>query len=140
MNIRPRSGRPTQLGSPEWFTGSVYMDEIAEAAPPSHLRVQVVTFIPGARTAWHTHPLRQVLYATQGAGRVQLGSHLEMALAPGDTVVIPAGQRHWHGAAPDHSLVHMAFLEADPHTAEEATWYEQVDVVAYEAFPVSGAT
>lgn len=135
MNIRPSSARPTLLGPQEWFTGTVYLDEIAETAPPSHLRAHIVTFDPGARTAWHAHPIGQILYASHGARRAQLDGEPVVSLLPGDTVVIPPQRRHWHGAAPDHDFVHLAIQEAHPDTGEEATWYEPVSEDDYHAAP-----
>lgn len=135
MTVRHADARATQTGPDEWFTGAVYLDEIAETTPPSHLRAHVVTFTPGSRTAWHTHPLGQILYATHGLGRVQLDGEPVRALIPGDTIVIPPGQRHWHGAAPEHTFVHIAIQEADPESGEEASWHEHVSDADYTATP-----
>lgn len=133
MKLLHATDRPTLIGPAEWFTGTVYLDEIAETVAPSYLRVHAVTFTPGARTAWHTHPLGQVLHATYGAGRVQLEGEPVHALAPGDTVVVPPGRRHWHGAAPGHTFAHIAVQEAHPDTGEEAAWHEHVSDADYAA-------
>lgn len=135
MTIQHADTRATQTGPGEWFTGTVYLDEIAETIPPSHLRAHVVTFTPGSRTAWHTHPVGQILYATHGCGRVQLDGEPAKSLIPGDTIVIPPGRRHWHGAAPEHTFVHIAIQEADPETGEEASWHEHVSDADYTATP-----
>jgi quercetin dioxygenase-like cupin family protein len=135
MTLVRTADRLTQTGPAEWFTGTVYLDEIAETVAWSRLRVHVVTFTAGARTAWHTHPLGQVLHATHGAGRVQLDGEPVLAFAPGDTVIVPPGRRHWHGAAPGHLFVHLAVQEAHPETGEEATWHEHVTDADYTADP-----
>jgi quercetin dioxygenase-like cupin family protein len=140
MTLHHAGSRPTQTGPPEWFTGIVYLDEIAETTPPSHLRAHVVTFTPDARTAWHTHPLGQVLHVISGAGRVQLDGEPPQALHPGDTMVVAPGRRHWHGAAPGQTFVHIAMQEAHPDTDEEATWGDHVTDTDYTASPETEAT
>jgi quercetin dioxygenase-like cupin family protein len=133
--IRDAEQRLTQHGRDEWFTGIVYLDEIAETEPPTHLRVHTVTFTPGARTALAYPPPRPGPVRDARAGRVQFDGEPVRALRPGDTVVVPPGRRHWHGAAPDHLFVHVAVQEAHPDTGAEATWHEHVTDDDYAAAP-----
>jgi len=112
MDIHKASSRPTALANPEYFTGTVLQDPIVTAPNPARIRAVKVAFAPGARTAWHTHPLGQTLYVVSGVGRVQkLGEPIQEIL-PGDTVWIAPGEKHWHGAASDHAMTHIALQEA----------------------------
>lgn len=113
MDIHAADARPSQRGRQEWFTGTVWLDEIAVCGPPSRLNIARVTFEPGARTAWHTHPVSQVLHVLSGVGRVQKEGEAVRTLRPGDTVVIGPGENHWHGAAPNCLFVHLAVQEAE---------------------------
>ncbi|MFC9884283.1 cupin domain-containing protein [Streptomyces libani] len=123
---RPAS-RP---GPAAHFTGSVWLDEIAAPPAPSRLRMFSVHFAPGAHTAWHTHPHGQVLHITEGAGLVQRAGGPVEPVRAGDTVWIAPGERHWHGAAPDTFMTHLATVEAaDDGTAAE--WAELVDTQEY---------
>ncbi|MGY4969071.1 (R)-mandelonitrile lyase [Streptomyces nigrescens] len=123
---RPAS-RP---GPAAHFTGSVWLDEIAAPPAPSRLRMFSVHFAPGAHTAWHTHPHGQVLHITEGAGLVQRAGGPVEPVRAGDTVWIAPGERHWHGAAPDTFMTHLATVEAaDDGTAAE--WAELVDAREY---------
>ncbi|GFE25430.1 cupin domain-containing protein [Streptomyces libani] len=123
---RPAS-RP---GPAAHFTGSVWLDEIAAPPAPSRLRMFSVHFAPGAHTAWHTHPHGQVLHITEGAGLVQRAGGPVEPVRAGDTVWIAPGERHWHGAAPDTFMTHLATVEAaDDGTAAE--WAELVDAQEY---------
>ena len=122
---------PSEAGPAEWFTGTVWLDELAVPPAPSSLRVHRVTFQPGARTFWHSHPVGQVLHGIAGVGLVGSTSEIHRLL-PGDTAWIPAGDRHWHGAALGHLFVHLAIQEADP-SGHEADWFEPVDEAAYRA-------
>jgi quercetin dioxygenase-like cupin family protein len=118
-------------GSSDWFTGNVWLDEISEPPKPSRLRVHRVTFAPGSRTAWHSHPVGQILHVTTGIGLVQIKDAPVKEMRPGDTVWIEPNERHWHGAAPNHMFVHIAIQEAvDDGT--EATWFEHVTDVEYD--------
>ncbi|MGB6689973.1 MAG: cupin domain-containing protein [Terracidiphilus sp.] len=125
MKIFASTDRATRQGPAEWFTGIVWIDEIARGEPPSRARLFRVSFAPGARTAWHTHPLGQTLHVLTGFGLVQLDGGPIQPIHPGDTVVIAPGERHWHGAAPNHTMVHLAMQEADAQGAEVA-WLEHV--------------
>ena len=115
----------TSPGPEAWFTGTVWLDELAVAPPPSGLRVHRVTFQPSARTAWHTHPLGQVLHAIAGVGLVGFESGPVQRLLPGETICIAPGERHWHGAAPEHLFVHLAIQEAD-NNGLEADWFKHI--------------
>ena len=104
--------RPTKLGPAEYFTGTVLQDPIVEAPDPARIRAVRVTFMPGGRTNWHTHPLGQTLYVVSGEGRYQAEGEKIVAIRAGDTIWIPPGERHWHGAAPNLMMCHIAFQEA----------------------------
>ena len=125
MNLRSSGALPSRAAHPDQFTGSVWMDGLAEAPPPSRLHVALVTFEPGARTAWHTHPLGQVLVAVSGIGLAQAAGEAATELHPGDTLVIAPGERHWHGAAPDRIFTHLSMQQADEHDAQ-ADWSDHV--------------
>jgi quercetin dioxygenase-like cupin family protein len=101
MKITKAGSRPTKPAPAEYFTGTVLQDEVVVGTPPSRLRALSVSFTPGARTAWHTHPVGQTLYVLYGTGRIQKLGEPPVMLCPGDTVVIPPDVKHWHGAAPD---------------------------------------
>jgi quercetin dioxygenase-like cupin family protein len=122
--------RQTELGPTDWFTGTVWLDEIAVAPRPSGLRVHRVTFQPGARTALHSHPLGQVLHGIAGFGLVGFENEPPQRLVPGSTIWIEPGKNHWHGAAPGHLFVHLAIQEAD-FSGNEAQWFEHVSEVDY---------
>ena len=127
------SKRPdTGEGPAEWFTGTVWMDEIAKAAPPSRVRAASVHFPPGARTAWHAHPFGQILHVIEGAGLVQSRGGEVEEIRSGDTVVIGAGEWHWHGASPRTYMTHIAIHEADD-TGSTAEWGDHVTDTEYRA-------
>lgn len=114
-----RAGRTTRQGPAEWFTGSVWMDEITTPSAGSQVAVYSVHFAPGARTAWHAHPRGQVLHVTEGGGLVQSRGGQVEAIRAGDTVHAGPGEWHWHGAAPGTFMTHLAVQEAvDGVTAE----------------------
>lgn len=104
--------RPSRRGSPDWFTGTVWQDPIVEADEPSRVRAVTVHFAPGARTNWHTHPLGQTLHVVSGSGLAQKLGEPVIQLRPGDTLWIAPGEKHWHGAAPDTAMSHIAIHEA----------------------------
>jgi quercetin dioxygenase-like cupin family protein len=112
------------------------MDEIVTGAPPSRLRGLSVSFMPAARTAWHTHPVGQTLYVTYGCGRVQMEGQKPIILNPGDTVLIPPNVRHWHGAAPDRMFTHLAFQENGDDGAG-TQWLEHVTDAEYNVSAVN---
>lgn len=132
MKILPESARPTRPGPAEWFTGSVWIDPIVTGEPPAHIQAARVTFAPGARTNWHTHPRGQTLHVLSGLGRVQLKGEPPREIHPGDVVWIAPGEIHWHGAAPGRSLVHLALQEADDQ-GSAVEWLEPVTDQQYSA-------
>jgi len=131
-----RSGsQPPRPGAADNFTGSVRVDSLFQANAPARMSGARVAFEPGARTAWHTHPLGQILIVTTGTGRVQRWGDPVDEIRQGDVVWIPPGQKHWHGAAPKSSMTHIAIVEQfDGKTVE---WMEQVSDAQYNA-PLRG--
>lgn len=115
-------------GPAEWFGGTVRVDPLFPAAEPARASGALVTFEPGARTHWHTHPLGQTLIVTAGCGRVQAWGGPEQEIRPGDVVSIPPGVKHWHGAAPTTAMSHIAVQEQLDGTA--VTWLEAVATAA----------
>ena len=111
MEIRSASDAATVRARSAWFTGTVWQDPLLEAPEPARVKVVRVSFEPGARTAWHTHPLGQTLHVLSGVGRAQTWGGPVRELRPGDTVWIPPGEKHWHGAAPNNGMVHLAIHE-----------------------------
>ena len=127
-----RSGsQSAERGAAEMFSGVVHVAPLFEASAPGRARGALVTFDPGARTAWHTHPLGQVLIVTAGVGRVQRWGDPVDEIRKGDVVWIPAGQKHWHGAATNSSMAHIAIVEALDGKSVE--WMEAVDDLQYRA-------
>ena len=112
MEIR-RKRADTRPGPRDWFTGQVWMDEIATPGPPSRVRMLSVHFAPGGRTAWHHHPFGQILHVTEGEGFVQRRGSGREPIRAGDTVQAEAGEWHWHGAGPGTFMTHLAVQEAD---------------------------
>jgi quercetin dioxygenase-like cupin family protein len=110
MHIQP--GRPSTKGGADVFTGDVWIDVIARGEPPSRVRVNVVRFAPGARNAWHAHAVGQTLHVTEGVGRVQARGGDVLEIRAGDTIRTAPGEWHWHGAAPDRFMSHLAIWEA----------------------------
>ncbi|UJA20330.1 cupin domain-containing protein [Thermoleophilia bacterium SCSIO 60948] len=106
-----RSTRETARGPSEYFAGDVWIDAIAVNPPPSRVQALNVHFAPGARTAWHTHPLGQVIHVLEGVGRVGREGEAPQEIRPGDSVYFEPGENHWHGAAPDRFMVHIAIQE-----------------------------
>ncbi len=131
MNIKVSGSQPSGKGPAEYFTGTVRIDPLIEAPDPARVRGASVTFEPGARTAWHTHPLGQNLIVTAGCGRVQRWGGPVEEIRPGDVVWIPPGEKHWHGAAPTTAMTHIAIQEyLDGRTAD---WMEKVSDEQYAA-------
>jgi quercetin dioxygenase-like cupin family protein len=130
MEVIGSEQRASVRARADYFTGVVWLDQIALNSPPSRLRAYRVSFEPGARTAWHTHPLGQVLHILSGVGRVQSQGGPLLTVHPGETVLIKPGERHWHGAAPNHTMVHLAMQEADDQGID-AAWFEQVTDAEY---------
>ncbi len=135
MKILSNQERPCKAGPEAWFTGSVWMDAIVDAAAigaEARLQAALVTFAPGARTAWHTHPRGQTLYVVSGVGWAQTEGEPARAIRAGDVVVIPARENHWHGADATHTLVHLAMQEND-NAGISVTWGRQVSEQEYSA-------
>jgi quercetin dioxygenase-like cupin family protein len=128
MEITPK--QPSSKGTPDRFVGDVWVDRIHNGDPPSRMRVNVVRFAPGARNAWHAHALGQTLHVTEGIGRVQAAGQPVQEIRAGDTIWTPPGEWHWHGAAPDHYMTHLAMWEA-PDEGAESEWGEQVSDADY---------
>lgn len=129
-----RSSIETTRGPGDWFTGDVYIDTIAANPEPSRVRAANVHFTPGARTAWHTHPLGQTIFVTEGVGRVQREGGPVEEIRPGDRVYFEPNENHWHGAAPDRFMVHTAIQEAG-EDGSPVTWGRQVTDDEYESAP-----
>lgn len=133
MQIFMAGSRPSERAPEAYFTGQVRIDPIVSTPEPARLRGAMVTFEPGARTAWHTHPLGQTLVIVSGAGLAQTEGEPVRHLAPGDVVWFSPGEKHWHGAGPDTGMVHLAFQEALDGVAAE--WLEAVSEADYAAAP-----
>ena len=132
MQIIRAAERPTKAAPAANFTGRVLQDEVVAGTLPSRLRASVVSFTPGGRTHWHSHPVGQTLFCLSGIGRIQREGEPPIALHPGDTVVIPPQVRHWHGAAPDRLFSHLAMSENGPD-GEGTAWFEAVSEADYAA-------
>lgn len=128
-----RSGRPTLRASSDYFTGTVWQDPVIEAPAPANLRALRVSFEPGARTAWHTHPLGQTIYVTDGVGLVQRDGGPVQVVRPGDVVFFEPNERHWHGASPKVGMVHIAMQEAKD--GKHVDWAEHVSDEQYLSPP-----
>jgi len=126
--------RATRRGPDSYFTGAVLQDPIVEAPEPARIRAMQVSFAPGARTAWHTHPLGQTLFVVSGVGRFRTRGARPVTIRAGDTIWIPPGEEHWHGAAPETAMVHVAFQEA--LDGKHIDWLEKVSDEDYLAEPV----
>jgi len=131
MDIQRNGSKPSAKGSADYFTGSVRIDTPFRATEPARVAGAIVTFEPGARTAWHTHPLGQTLLVVAGLGWVQrVGGPVE-EIRPGDVVWIPPAEKHWHGATATTGMSHVAIAEAENGSAVE--WLEQVTDAQYLA-------
>jgi quercetin dioxygenase-like cupin family protein len=124
MNITRSSTVPSNAGPAEWFTGSVRVEPLFQAPAPARVAGARVTFKPGARTAWHTHPLGQTLIVTAGTGRAQREGGPVEEIRPGDVVWFAPNERHWHGAGPTAAMTHLAIQEA--LNGQVADWKEKV--------------
>jgi len=129
MDITRNGSRASGKGPADWFTGAVRIDPLFEAPDPARARGASVTFEPGARTAWHTHPLGQTLIVTAGCGRVQRDGATVEEIWPGDVVWFPPGEKHWHGASPATAMTHIAIQEA--RNGKVVDWMEQVSDEQY---------
>jgi quercetin dioxygenase-like cupin family protein len=131
MEIHLAGSRPTRRAPKESFTGTVWQDPIISTPPPAHLASSRVSFEPGARTNWHTHPLGQTLYVISGVGLVQAKGGAIREIRPGDVVWIPPGEKHWHGASPANGMTHVAMQEA--LDGSHVTWLEPVTDAEYSS-------
>lgn len=123
MKITRYGSEPLAKGPEDYFTGTVHIDAPFKTEAPAWASGATVTFEPGARTAWHTHPLGQTLIVTSGKGRVQREGGPVEEIGLGDIVWFPPGEKHWHGAAPDTAMSHIAIAEAD-ESGSVVTWLE----------------
>src|SRR5213080_2653086 len=124
MDIKRSGSQPSGSGPAEYFTGAVRIDPLFQAPDPARVLGVSVTFEPGARTAWHTHPLGQTLIVTFGCGRVQREGGSIEEINPGDVVWFPPGEKHWHGAAPNAAMSHIAIQES--LDGKNVEWMEKV--------------
>jgi quercetin dioxygenase-like cupin family protein len=130
MKIQRIGSQPSSKGPGDWFTGTVRIDPLFPANAPARAAAASVTFEPGARTAWHTHPLGQTLIVTSGCGRAQREGGEVEEIRPGDVVWFPPGEKHWHGAAPTTAMTHVAIQEALEGKVVE--WMEKVTDEEYK--------
>ena len=131
MDIKRCGTQPSVQGPEAWFTGTVRVDPLFTPNESFPALGAKVTFEPGARTAWHAHPLGQTLIVTEGCGRVQRWDGPIEEIRPGDVVWFPAGEKHWHGAAPATAMTHIAICEE--RDGNSADWMEQVSEAQYHA-------
>jgi quercetin dioxygenase-like cupin family protein len=131
MKLQRAGSQPSRQGPADDFTGNVRVDPLFQAPAPARVFGASVTFEPGARTAWHTHPVGQTLIVTAGCGLVQRWGGPVEEIRPGDVVWIAAGEKHWHGAGATMAMTHIAIVEQLDGTSAE--WMEQVSDAQYEA-------
>jgi quercetin dioxygenase-like cupin family protein len=129
MKITRNGSQSSMKGPDEWFTGVVRLDQPFQATEPARVGGAVVTFEPGARTAWHTHPLGQTLIVTAGCGWAQREGEAVEEIRPGDVVWFDAGEKHWHGATPTTAMTHIAF--AEKLDGRVVDWLEKVSDEQY---------
>ena len=129
IDIKRNGSRPSQKGSDDWFTGNVRVDPLFQAPDPARVGAGQVTFEPGARTAWHTHPLGQTLIVTAGLGWVQREGGPVEEIRPEDVVWFPPGLKHWHGASPTTAMTHIAIQESVG--GKNVDWMEKVSDEQY---------
>jgi quercetin dioxygenase-like cupin family protein len=127
-----RSSIQTARGPSDWFTGAVFIDTVAAPGGGSRISASSVHFAPGARTAWHTHPNGQTIYVTEGVGLAQRRGGPAELIRPGDRVLFEPGEEHWHGAAPETFMAHIALYEGTAD-GDGATWLEHVTGEQYAA-------
>jgi quercetin dioxygenase-like cupin family protein len=129
---------PTVKAGSDRFVGDAWLDVIVRGEEPSRVRASIVRFAPGARNAWHAHAVGQTVHVTEGVGRIQARGGKLLEIRAGDTVHTPPGEWHWHGAAPDHFMTHLAIFEA-PAEGAESEWGDQVPDAEYHAKPAEQA-
>ena len=131
-----RKSAATRTGPSDWFTGTVYLDTVAVPSGSSRVHASSVHFAPAARTAWHSHPHGQTIYVIEGIGRAQRRGGPVEVIRPGDRVFFEPGEEHWHGAAPDRFMTHIAMLDVDD-AGETASWGPHVTDEEYAAEPLA---
>jgi quercetin dioxygenase-like cupin family protein len=131
MELKKNGSQPSQKGPEEYFTGNVRVDPLSQAPEPARVGCALVTFEPGARSAWHWHPLGQTLVVTQGCGWVQSEGGPKVEIRAGDVVWCPPKERHWHGATPTTGMSHIAIQEA--LDGKNVEWQEKVSDEEYQA-------
>jgi quercetin dioxygenase-like cupin family protein len=131
-----RNSIETTPGHGDWFTGTVHIDAVAAPSGPSRLAAASVHFTPGARTAWHTHPNGQTIFVTDGVGVCQSRGGAVQVIGPGDRVFFEPGEDHWHGAAPNRTMTHLAMQQVDDQ-GSAVTWGEHVTDEEYNAAQAS---
>ena len=129
MQIKRSGSQPSTKGSPDYFTGSVRIDPLTDNSDPSRIISVSVTFEPGARTTWHTHPLGQTLIVTAGLGWAQRWGGQVDEIRPGDVIWFPPGEKHWHGATAQTSMTHISIVEKQD--GRSADWLEEVTEKQY---------
>ena len=130
MDIKRNGSQPCAKGPADWFTGTVRIDSPFKGTDPARVTGAIVTFEPGARTAWHTHPLGQTLIVTAGCGRAQRWGGPVEEIRPGDVIWFPPGEKHWHGATPAAAVTQIAIQEQlDGKTVD---WMEHVSDAQYQ--------
>jgi quercetin dioxygenase-like cupin family protein len=129
MDIKRSGSQPSRKGSPDYFTGDVRIDPLFQPPEPARALGASVTFEPGARTAWHTHPLGQTLIVTSGLGWCQRWGGPVEEIRPGDVISFPPGEKHWHGATPTTAMTHIAIQEA--LNGKPVDWMEHVSSEQY---------
>jgi quercetin dioxygenase-like cupin family protein len=129
MDIKRSGTQPSEKARADYFSGSVRLDRLMRTPDPARVEVVHVTFEPGARTFWHTHPLGQTLIVTSGRGWVQTWGGPVEEVTPGDVIWFPPGEKHWHGATPTVGMTHIAIQEAQD--GKTADWLEQVSAEQY---------
>jgi quercetin dioxygenase-like cupin family protein len=129
-----RNSLDTNAGPSDWFTGTVFIDVVAEPSGPSRLAAASVRFTPGARTSWHTHPNGQTIFVTEGVGLCQRRGGPVEVIRPGDRVFFDAGEEHWHGASATRFMTHLAMHQVDEQ-GNAVVWGEHVSDDEYTAAP-----
>ncbi len=131
MDIHLAGSRPTRRAPKEYFIGTVWQDPVVATPAPARVVANCVSFEPGARTNWHSHPLGQTLYVVSGVGRVQTKGEPVREIRPGDVVWIPPGEKHWHGGSPTNGMTHIAMQEL--LDGSHVTWMEPVTDAEFSA-------